>query len=60
MDKAKIEHHIKHLEEVHRGIDKTIKEMESKYESDRTVTSQKKQKLKIKDEIESLKRKLNV
>lgn len=58
MDKVKIEHHIKHLQEKHRVIDKELIEADKHYEETVYVTELKKQKLKLKDEIESLKRKI--
>ena len=58
MDKVKIEHHIKHLQEKHRVIDKELIEADKHYEETVHVTELKKQKLKLKDEIESLKRKI--
>ena len=58
MDKVKIEHHIKHLQDKHRVIDKELIEADKHYEENAHVTDLKKQKLKLKDEIESLKRKI--
>ena len=55
MDKLKIQHHIKHLQELHNGLDDEIKKQYEKYGNDRLVTELKKKKLKLKDEIEGFK-----
>ena len=56
MDKLKIQHHIKHLQELHDDLDKQIKDEYAKYGEDRLVSELKKKKLKLKDEIEALKK----
>lgn len=55
MDKLKIQHHIKHLQELHDDLDKEIQTQYKKYGEDRLVTELKKKKLKLKDEIEGFK-----
>ena len=58
MDKLKIEHHIKHLQELHDDLDKQIHEEEIHYGNDNLVRVLKKKKLKLKDEIEGFKNQL--
>ena len=58
MDKLSLEHHIKHLEELHRDIDRQINEYYKNYGEDRLVATLKKKKLHLKDEIENFKRQL--
>ena len=58
MDKVKIEHHIKHLEEQHRNIDNLIKDTIKHYGNDTEVSGLKKKKLKLKDEIEGFKKQI--
>lgn len=55
MDKLKIQHHIKHLQELHDDLDKEIQAQYNHYGEDRLVNELKKKKLKLKDEIESFK-----
>lgn len=52
MDSLKIEHHIKHLEDKHKDLEIKLREEEKKYGNDEKVRNLKKQKLKLKDEIE--------
>jgi hypothetical protein len=54
MDKTKIEHHINHLQEKHKGIDKRLKP-ETSHHIARVL---KKEKLQLKDEIERLKKQI--
>ena len=54
MDKIKIEHHIKHLQEKHDDLDKRLKEASADY----IARVLKKEKLQLKDEIERLKHKI--
>ena len=54
MDKLKIEHHIKHLQEKHGDLEKRIKTSQADY----ITRVLKKEKLQIKDEIERLKLKI--
>lgn len=60
MDKLKIEHHIQHLKDLHWKIDKDIELMErhGKY-TDYEIEIKKKERLKLKDEIELSKRKMS-
>jgi hypothetical protein len=58
MDKIKIEHHIKHLQEMHNDLDKQIQEQEKHYGDDSLVKFLKKKKLKLKDEIQGFKSQL--
>ena len=55
MDIKKVEHHIKHLQELHDDLDKQIIEEEKHYGNDALVAFLKKKKLKIKDEIQGFK-----
>jgi len=59
MDKNKIEHHIKHLEDLHWKINKDIDLLErhGKF-TDFEIEVKKKERLKLKDEIEQLKQKM--
>ena len=54
MDKVKIEHHIKHLQEKHDDLDKRLKSTSSDY----IITVLKKEKLQLKDEIERFKKQI--
>ena len=54
MDKTKVEHHIKHLQEKHDDLDKRLREDTADYIA-RVI---KKEKLQLKDEIEKLKKKI--
>lgn len=54
MDKIKIQHHIKHLQEQHDELDKRIKPDTAEY----LVRVLKKEKLQLKDEIERFKQKI--
>jgi uncharacterized protein YdcH (DUF465 family) len=56
--KEKLEHHIKALQEKHDILDKEIKDAYMDNVGDVVVEKMKKQKLKMKDEIESCKRKI--
>lgn len=58
MDKVKLEHHIKHLQKLHDDLDKKIIEEESHHGNCATISILKKNKLKLKDEIEGFKKKL--
>jgi hypothetical protein len=58
MDKVKIEHHIKHLEQQHKNVDNLIKDSVKHYGNDAEVAGLKKKKLKLKDEIESFKKQI--
>ena len=58
MDKVKIEHHIKHLEQQHKNIDNLIKDSIKHYGNDAEVVGLKKKKLKLKDEIEGFKKQI--
>lgn len=59
MDKLKIQHHIKHLQEQHEQLEREILEQQKHYGEDRLVTILKKKKLKVKDEIEDFKKQLD-
>lgn len=56
--KEKLEHHIKHLQEKHDKLDKEIKDMYIDNTSDLIMEQAKKKKLKLKDQIEECKRKI--
>ena len=58
MDKVKIEHHIKHLEEQHNKLDKEIIREESNYGNCAVISILKKKKLKLNDEIEGFKKQI--
>ena len=58
MDKLKIEHHIKHLQELHDELDKKLHEEESHHGNCAIISVLKKKKLKLKDEIEGFKNQL--
>jgi hypothetical protein len=58
MDKQKLEHHLVHLEKVHRELDAEIIKEEKHYGNDALVTAMKKKKLQLKTEIEHLKTQL--
>mgnify|MGYP003345099798 FL=1 len=58
MDKVKLEHHIKHLQKLHDDLDKKIIEEELHHGNCATISILKKNKLKLKDEIEGFKKKL--
>ena len=58
MDKIKIEHHIKHLQKLHDDLDKQIREEESHHGNCAVITILKKNKLKLKDEIQGFKKQL--
>ena len=59
MDKLKVEHHIKHLESLHWKINKDIDLMErhGKF-TDFELENMKKERLKLKDEIQSMKKRM--
>ena len=57
MDKLSIKHHIKHLEDQHKQLDGRLLEA-SIHHDDKLAIDIKKEKLKIKDEIEKFKVKL--
>ena len=54
MDRTKVEHHIKHLQEKHDDLDKRLKPETADY----IARVLKKEKLQLKDEIERLKHKI--
>lgn len=58
MDKQKLEHHLVHLEKIHRELDAEIIKEEKHYGNDALITSMKKKKLQLKTEIENLKTQL--
>ena len=58
MDSQKIEHHIKTLQERHDLLDSEIKRVESTHKNQSMIIDLKKKKLKLKDEIEKLKKQL--
>jgi hypothetical protein len=59
MDATSIEHHIKHLQKQHDNLDRLIQEEYSRYQDDNSVAHLKKEKLALRDEIDSFKSKLN-
>lgn len=58
MTKEKMQHHISHLEEQHRALDKEITEADCHWDESPECHNLKKKRLKLKDEIESCRRKL--
>lgn len=56
--KEKLQHHIAHLQEKHDILDKEIRDAYMDNVGDLEVEKMKKQKLKLKDEIESCKKKI--
>lgn len=56
--KEKLEHHISHLEEQHRLLDKEITEMDCHWDESPECHDLKKKRLRIKDEIETMKSKI--
>lgn len=54
----KIQHHIKHLEEQLESLKKQLLKMEMSYGTHEQIVDIKKKKLLVKDEIESMKAKL--
>ncbi len=56
--KEKLEHHISHLQEKHDALDKQIWELDCHYDESVECHNLKKQKLKIRDEIELCKMKI--
>lgn len=59
LTKEKLEHHISHLEEKVERLKKEVNDAYMNSVSDLEVEKLKKQKLKLKDEIEDCKRKLS-
>jgi uncharacterized protein YdcH (DUF465 family) len=57
--KEKLEHHIAHLQEKHDRLDKEIRDAYIDNVGDLEVEKMKKQKLRLKDEIESCKKKIS-
>jgi uncharacterized protein YdcH (DUF465 family) len=58
MTKEKMQHHIIHLQEQHRELDKEITEMDCHWDESPECHDLKKKRLKLKDEIERCKKKL--
>ena len=58
MDKLKIKHHIKHLQKQHDNLDKQIQEEEAHHGNCAVISVLKKNKLKLKDEIEGFKKQI--
>lgn len=58
LTKEKLEHHISHLQEQHRALDKEITEADCHYDESRECHDLKKQRLRLRDEIERCKRQL--
>jgi uncharacterized protein YdcH (DUF465 family) len=59
MNKTKFENHIKHLQDLHNDLNNKIKESYLRYETDIKVSSLKKKKLKLKDEIKHMEKVIN-
>ncbi len=58
MDKLKIKHHIKHLQKQHDNLDKQIQEEEAHHGNCAVISVLKKNKLKLKDDIEGFKKQI--
>ncbi len=58
LNPEKVEHHIKHLQELHDNLDKQIIEEELHHGNCATIGILKKKKLKLKDEIQQYQVKL--
>lgn len=59
MNREKLIHHVEHLKEKHDALDAKIKELYEHHTDDLTVEKLKKEKLKLKDEIEQTNRKID-
>ena len=59
LTKEKLQHHITHLEEQHRTLDKEITELDCHWDESPECHLLKKKRLKIKDEIELMKKKIS-
>jgi hypothetical protein len=59
LTKAKIQHHIKHLQEQHDTLGERVENEYKTWGDDYVVRRLKKEKLEIKDEIERMRLKLN-
>ena len=59
MTREKLINHVEHLKEKHDKLDKQIKELYEHHTDDLTVEKLKKEKLKLKDEIEQTNRKID-
>ncbi len=57
--REKLIHHVEHLKEKHDDLDRRIQEMYERRIEDFKVEDLKKQKLKLRDEIEQTNRKIN-
>ena len=55
LTKEKLEHHVKHLQEMHDDLDQQIQEDYVKFKDDALILVLKKKKLHLKDEIEKFK-----
>jgi hypothetical protein len=58
MNKEKIEHHISHLQEKHDELDTRIAEAIKNHGNEHIIKVLKKEKLALKDEIESFKKQI--
>jgi len=59
MNPVKVEHHIKHLQDLHYSVDLQIKQAFNNYSSDVQIQQLKKKKLQLKDQIDYYKKQLN-
>ena len=59
MNLDKWEYRLKHLELTHLELDSRIKKMEQLHEDDLLIRQMKKQKLKLKEQIENIRKDLN-
>lgn len=59
MTREKLIHHLESLREKHDDLDKQIRDMYGHHDSDLKVEEMKKKKLKLKDEMEQMRQKIN-
>lgn len=58
MNHLKLQHHLEHLEQRHRELDKEIKELYNSYDDEFHLRQLKKERLRIKEQIQSTLNKL--
>lgn len=60
MNHLKLQHHLEHLEQRHRELDKEIKELYNSYDDEMHLKQLKKERLHLKEEIQQTLSKLKV
>lgn len=58
MNHLKLQHHLEHLEQRHRELDKEITELYNNYDNDFYLQQLKKERLHVKEEIQAIKHQL--